>query len=116
MKRGKRRRRSARRYGPYRPMPRTGNIVAKILLLVGVILIIIFFFGDHGIYRLYELKREKERLLEEIDRLREEQRDLMAEKGRLESDLDYIEQLAREQHRMARPKEKVFKVLKPPAE
>lgn len=116
MKRGKRRRRSTRRYGPYRAKPRTGNIVPKILLLVGMILIIIFFFGDHGIYRLYELEREKQRLLEEIDRLRDEQRSLLAEKGKLESDLEYIEQLAREQHRMARPKEKVFKVVTPPGE
>lgn len=83
---------------------------------MGVILVIIFFFGDHGIYRLYELKREKERLLQEIDRLRKEQQDLMTEKGRLESDLEYIEKLAREQHRMARPEEKVFKVVEPPEE
>lgn len=91
-----------------------GSIVPKLLLLVGVILIIIFFFGDHGIYRLYEMKRQKKHLLEEIDRLREEQKVLMRSKERLENDLEYIERLARERHRMARPGEKVFKVVEEP--
>jgi cell division protein FtsB len=36
---------------------------------------------------------------------------LEAEKTRLETDFEYIEQLAREKYRMAKPGEKVFKVL-----
>ena len=84
--------------------------------MVGIILIIIFFFGDHGIYRLYVMKQEKKNLLEEIDRLREEQRALSKDKERLESDLEYIEKLARERHRMAKPGEKVFKVVEEPEE
>tara|TARA_B100000700_G_scaffold330500_1_gene457050 strand:- start:10152 stop:10271 length:120 start_codon:yes stop_codon:yes gene_type:complete len=35
----------------------------------------------------------------------------MIEKERLENDLEYIEQLARERHRMAKPGEKVFRVV-----
>lgn len=116
MKRSKRKKRLSTRHRRYRTQPRSRNFLPKILLLVGVILVIIFFFGDHGIYRLYELKREKQALLEEIDRLREERRTLLTEKQKLESDLEYIEQLAREEHRMARPKEKVFKVVTPPEE
>ena len=36
---------------------------------------------------------------------------LILEKHRLENDLDYIEKLAREKYRMAKPGEKVFKVI-----
>ena len=35
----------------------------------------------------------------------------MAEKNRLENDLDYIEKLARERFKMAKTGEKVFKVI-----
>ncbi|MFQ6673962.1 MAG: septum formation initiator family protein [Fidelibacterota bacterium] len=99
-----------------RAAPRRGNIVPKLFLLAGLILVIIFFFGDHGIYRLYEMRREKEHLLKEIDRLRGEQQTLLGEKERLENDLEYIERLARERHRMAKPREKVFKVVERPGD
>ena len=36
---------------------------------------------------------------------------LISEKHRLENDIDYIEKLAREKYRMAKPGEKVFKVI-----
>ena len=74
-------------------------------------LIIIFFFGDHGIYRLYSVTKEKTKLLEDIDSLRAEHDNLVVEKERLDNDLDYIEKLARERHRMAKPGEKVFRVV-----
>ena len=73
------------------------NIVPKLLLLAGVILVIIFFFGDHGVYRLYEMKSRKEQLLVEINQLL--------------TDTTHIKDLARDLHRMALPKEKVFKTL-----
>jgi cell division protein FtsB len=104
-------RRRVRRRTPPRYRVRNSKLVPKLLLLIGVVLVIIFFFGDHGIYKLYQKKREKERILQEIDRLREEQQALLSEKDRLENDLEYIEKLARERHRMAKPGEKVFKVV-----
>ena len=36
---------------------------------------------------------------------------LIEEKNRLENDLKYIEKLAREKYKMAKPGEKVFKVI-----
>ena len=74
-------------------------------------LIIIFFFGDHGIYRLYSVKKEKTKLLQDIDSLRVEHQNLVVERERLDNDLDYIEKLARERHRMAKPGEKLFRVV-----
>ena len=104
----KHRRRPVRRIGG--PSP-SKNLLPKILILGALILVIIFFFGDHGVYRLYTIKREKTHLMEDIDSLRAEQEELIGEKAKLENDLDYIEQLARERHRMAKPGEKVFKVM-----
>lgn len=46
-----------------------------------------------------------------IDSLRAEQEELIGEEDKLENDLEYIERLARERHRMAKPGEKVFKVM-----
>jgi len=43
--------------------------------------------------------------------LRENRETLIVEKNRLENDLEYIEKLAREKYRMAKPGEKVFKVV-----
>lgn len=50
-------------------------------------------------------------LMEDIDSLRVEQEKFLGEKNRLQSDLEYIEKIARERHRMAKPGEKVFRVL-----
>ena len=74
-------------------------------------LIIFFFFGDHGVSRLYSVKKEKTKLLQDIDSLRVEHENLVVERERLDNDLDYIEKLARERHRMAKPGEKLFRVV-----
>ena len=103
-----RRRRGVRRFSV--PSPRK-NLLPKILILGALILVIIFFFGDHGVYRLYTIKSAKTHLMKDIDSLRAEQEELIGEKDKLENDLDYIERLARERHRMAKPGEKVFKVV-----
>ncbi len=87
------------------------QLIRVILIFGSIILLIIFFFGDHGVSRLYTIKREKTHLMEDIDSLRTEQEELIGEKDKLENDLDYIERIARERHRMAKPGEKVFKVV-----
>ena len=44
----------------------------KLFLLVGIsILLITFFFGDHGLYHLYTIKSERKKIQEEIEFLRE---------------------------------------------
>ena len=81
------------------------------MLLIGVILIFIFIFGDHGLFQLYTLKKEEKEIQKKIESFREEQELLIEEKNRLENDLKYIEKLAREKYKMAKPGEKVFKVI-----
>tara|TARA_B100000941_G_C28310816_1_gene451411 strand:+ start:137 stop:484 length:348 start_codon:yes stop_codon:yes gene_type:complete len=87
------------------------QFVRGILLLIGATLLIIFIFGDHGLFQLYKLKKERAQIQKTIVELRINREKLIAEKNRLENDLDYIEKLARERFRMAKPGEKVFKVI-----
>jgi len=87
------------------------KFIRGVLLLIGATLVIIFIFGDHGLFQLYKLKKERKEVQEHITQLRENREILVAEKNRLENDLEYIEKLAREKYRMAKPGEKVFKVI-----
>ena len=82
-----------------------------IILLVVSFLIIIFLFGNHGIYQLYKIKAQRKITQKRIEELKTERVLLENEKNRLETDLDYIERLAREKYRMAKRGEKVFKVI-----
>ena len=87
------------------------RIIRTILLIGAIFLVIIFFLGDHGLYQLYTLKKERAQIQNQIDILRKEKIELENEKIRLQSDYKYIEELAREKYRMAKKGEKVFKVI-----
>ena len=86
--------------------------IIKTMLLIGALsLIIIFFLGDHGLYQLYTLKKERAQIQNQINILRKEKIELENEKIKLQTDYKYIEELAREKYRMAKKGEKVFKVI-----
>ena len=86
--------------------------VIKLFLLLGIgILLITFFFGDHGLYHLYTIKSERSKIQKEINHLREKRIVLEGEKTKLKTDFKYIEEMAREKYRMAKKGEKVFKVI-----
>ncbi|NOZ75609.1 MAG: septum formation initiator family protein, partial [FCB group bacterium] len=70
--------------------------------------------GDHGIYRLIKIRRERAAVQDRITALRAHQAELKLEANRLETDTEYIEKLAREKYRMARKGERVFKVIEKP--
>lgn len=71
----------------------------------------VFVLSDHGLYQLWQLKKEQHLIQDRIQVLEQENAQLSQERDRLENDLDYIEKLARERYRMAKPGEKVFRVL-----
>jgi len=87
------------------------SFVRGVLFIFLATLMIIFIFGDHGLLQLFKLKRERSKIQSHISELRKDREGLIKEKTRLESDLKYIEKLAREKYRMAKPGEKVFKVM-----
>ena len=87
------------------------KFIRGILFLIAATLSIVFIFGDHRLLQLYKLKTERAEIQNHISRLRQDREVLIAEKNRLENDLDYIEKLARERYKMAKPGEQVFKVV-----
>lgn len=82
-----------------------------IILFIISFLMIVFLFGDHGLYQLYKIKSQRKATQKRIEELKTEIALLENEKNRLHTDLDYIERLAREKYRMAKKGEKVFKVI-----
>ena len=77
-------------------------------LSVGCILLLLF--SDRGFITLWNLKKEKIEIQEDINSLRQQIASLEKEAEKLEFDEKYIEKIAREKFRMSKPGEKVFKV------
>lgn len=102
-----------------RTVKKKKNLAAKaqkkmaqaILLLVFSFMVVIFFIGDHGVYQFYRIKKLRNDTNTKIEQLRSDKQELADEKHRLETDLNYIESIAREKYRMAKSGEKVFKVI-----
>ena len=87
------------------------KIIRGILTLGALTLLIIFLFGNHGLYQLYILKKERGHIQDKINLLREEKMALENEKTKLQTDYKHIEELAREKYRMSKKGERVFKVI-----
>lgn len=107
----RKRRSHSTRTSPQQASTTQRRFIRGLLLILAAVLIIVFIFGDHGLYQLVRLKSERADIQERITELRTLRQELEAEKTRLETDPDYIEKLAREKYRMAKPGEKVFKVI-----
>ena len=82
-----------------------------LVFLIFFSLIIVFIFGDHGLLKLYKIKKERQIVQKKITLLREEREKLKIEKIKIENDLSYIEKIAREKYKMVKPGEKIFKVV-----
>ena len=87
------------------------KIIRGVLTIGALTLLIIFLFGNHGLYQLYILKKERSNIQEKINLLREEKMALENEKTKLQTDYKHIEELAREKYRMSKKGERVFKVI-----
>jgi len=106
-----------RRATPRRRIRRKRNHstpIFGVVLLVAVLILIALVIGDHGVYRLIKLRQERSAIQNRITELRARQAELKLEENHLESDIEYIEKLAREKYRMARKGERVFKVVEKP--
>ena len=87
------------------------KLARAMILFVLTFFVVVFLFGDHGIYQLYRIKALKHSTLKQIEELKTEKKIYADEKLRLETDMNYIESIAREKYRMAKSGEKVFKVI-----
>ena len=79
--------------------------------IIGFVVIIMLIFGDMGLIKYFQLKKQSEQLRFEIKSLINESKYLTDQIGKLENDMDYIERLAREEFRMAKKGEKVFRII-----
>ena len=77
-----------------------------------IIIVLVLLFSDMGYFKLRNLKNKKESLDKEIQTKKNILIKLEKEKIRLEEDLEYIEQIAREEFKMAKQGEKVFTIVK----
>jgi len=87
------------------------RMLKGISLLVSTTLIIIFFFGDHGVYQLIKINLERKKTQKLISELRVELQSLETEKQLLEQNDEYLLRLAREKYGMVLPGEKMFRVI-----
>ncbi len=79
--------------------------------IILLILFQIFVMRDEGLSSLLQLKQEIRDMEAHISRLEIEKAELESERDRLLNDPDYLERIARERFRMAKPGEKVFHVV-----
>ncbi len=71
-----------------------------------------FVFGDYGALRWYREAREKRRLEQQVIVLEKKIAELDSIKKRLETDLQYIEKIARENYNMKKPGEQVYQTIR----
>ncbi len=86
------------------------QITSTLLVVILIGCVSLLFFSDRGLISLWDLKKEKADIQQEINLLRKEIASLKRESEKLEFDQDYIEKIAREKLKMAKPGEKVFKI------
>jgi len=80
-------------------------------VLMVLVVLLFLIFNRHGLLHLSRLQSEQKRIEVEIASLQERAAELGQEVASLESDLTYIERLAREKYRMVKHGEKVFRVM-----
>lgn len=95
---------------------KTGGLFEnKVAWISGAIILMILFqifvMRDEGLYTLFQLKQEIKDMEAHISRLEIEKAELESERDRLLNDPEYLERIARERFRMAKPGEKVFHVV-----
>ncbi len=81
-------------------------VYSLLLLIVASALI----FNEFGLYKLYILYSRKLDLDTELASLYAQQEQLREDNLRLEIDLEYIEQIAREKYMMVKDNEKVYRI------
>ena len=80
------------------------RILISMFFILGLIL---FVFNDMGLIKYFQLKKQNQKLIENINSVRNERKELSKTIGKLESDLEYIEKIAREEFRMVKQGEKI---------
>lgn len=92
-----------------RSLKKTKKRLKKLLLFATLaFLAYIFIGGKTGLYQQMLLRKEKRGLIERISLLQKEQVQLQTKVSLLKEDPDYIEKIAREVYKMAKPGERIY--------
>jgi len=83
-------------------------MIFPLIIILGVLFLL---SNDMGIYRWYQLRKERNHIQAEIDQFIQDEAKLTDELDRLKNDDDYIKMIAREKFHMVKPGEKVFRVI-----
>jgi cell division protein FtsB len=87
----------------------------RIAIFFAIIAILLFFVfvlaGPYGVINMANIHSEKKELTRKIDSLENEKKMLNEEIKRLKTDKREIERIAREKYGMAKPNEKVYKIV-----
>jgi cell division protein FtsB len=91
---------------PIAEMTRKGLL----MLLIGLILFVWYFtlFGEKGVIKILQLRRERDRILADVTRIQEENKMLQEEIRRLREDPRYIESVARKDLGLIKENEILF--------
>ncbi len=86
------------------------------LLMFGIITVVVFvilsfFWGEFGFFRMWILSKRIERLEKEIATLQVEKQDLLWEMDKMKNDSDYIKRYAVEKYGYARPDQRVIQFV-----
>jgi cell division protein FtsB len=80
------------------------------ILLIGLIVLVWYFalFGEKGVIKIIQLRRERDRILADVTRIQEENKMLQEEIKRLREDSRYLESVAREDLGLIKENEILF--------
>lgn len=81
------------------------------IITAAVFVILSFFWGEFGFFRMWILSKRIERLEKEIAALQVAQHDLLWEMDKMKNDPDYIKRYAVEKYGYARPDQKVIQFV-----
>ena len=95
----------------YKRQIKTFSNTARIWTIGLIVCLLFLFFNDTGALKWLQLKAQKEQTNEEITTLLQHQIKLREEIQKLETDMNYLEQVAREKFMMVKPGEKLFRVV-----
>ena len=82
--------------------------------LFGIIALYYLSFNDYGIVRHFRTKKELKQIQIKIEKLENQQNDIKLTIGKLETNYDYIEKLAREKFNLVKEGEELYIIKKSP--
>ena len=87
------------------------RIRLAISLVIVFLVVAYFVVGERGTYKLISFYNQKESLVEDIEQIKIENKELDEFKQKLESDPQSIEKVAREKYKMKKKGERVYQIV-----